>query len=342
MPDGMYLRSDSDWHLDALGVNTIEAYLETRGLTPVDVYPISRALYLDYCEWFREQYAIDPVPETVTRLDRGPDGHFRATLANDDSIMAHRVVLAIGYGAFSHVPADLTAILPSGRYSHTCDTVRFEEFAGKCVVIVGGRQSAFEWAALLREAGTTDVHIVHRQDAPAFAEADWSWVSPMVDQGFDDPGWYRRLSLAQQEEIGKRLYAEGRLKVEPWLESRVMRDGIRQWPNTQVVECLETTGSDLAVTLDNGERHRADHIILATGYKVQIDRLPFLAAGNILPALDTRNGFPVLGEHFETSVPGLAITSMPATQDFGPFFGFTIAVRMSARMIVDRFLEARR
>ena len=67
--------------------------------------------------------------------------------------------------------------------------------------------------------------------------------------------------------------------------------------------------------------------------------MPFLAQGNILPVLETRNGFPVLGEHFETNVPGLAITSMPATQDFGPFFGFTIAVRMSARVIGDHFLD---
>jgi hypothetical protein len=36
-----------------------------------------------------------------------------------------------------------------------------------------------------------------------------------------------------------------------------------------------------------------------------------------------------------SSVPGLFITSMPATQDFGPFFAFTIAVRTSARLICE-------
>jgi hypothetical protein len=32
-------------------------------------------------------------------------------------------------------------------------------------------------------------------------------------------------------------------------------------------------------------------------------------------------------------VPGLYITSMAASQDFGPFFGFTGAVRTSAKLI---------
>jgi hypothetical protein len=58
-------------------------------------------------------------------------------------------------------------------------------------------------------------------------------------------------------------------------------------------------------------------------------RVPFLAQSNILAGLKRRDGFPELGEDFESSVRGLFITSMPAGQQFGPFFGFTIAVRTS-------------
>jgi pyruvate/2-oxoglutarate dehydrogenase complex dihydrolipoamide dehydrogenase (E3) component len=95
------------------------------------------------------------------------------------------------------------------------------------------------------------------------------------------------------------------------------------------------------VTLSDGERVEVDRILLATGYEVHIDRLPLLANGNVLPVLETRNGFPVLDEGFQTSVPGLYITSMPATQDFGPFFAFTIAARMSAQ-VIGRHLAARK
>jgi FAD-dependent urate hydroxylase len=94
------------------------------------------------------------------------------------------------------------------------------------------------------------------------------------------------------------------------------------------------------VTLSNGETIMCDQIVLATGYKVDIARLPILAAGNILSKLETRNGFPVLDDYFQTSTKGLFITSMPATQDFGPFFAFTISVRVSARLICAAVLEA--
>lgn len=335
MPGGMYLRSASDWHLDPLDIDTIDAFVAEEGLTVAGIEPISRDFYLRYVDWFRQRKGIEPLPDAVLRLDRTPDGGFRAELESGERIAARRVVLAVGFGAFKHVPDDLAAILPPDRFGHTCDEVTLSNHAGKRCMIVGGRQSAYEWAALLAEAGATEVHIVHRQDAPAFAVADWSWVGPMVDGMVDDPGWYRRLSQASKDEVGQRLYAEGRLKVEPWLEARVLRDGVHRWANAKPVSCDETADGDLSITLDNGEHLRVDRIILATGYKVGIDQLPLLAAGNILAGLETRNGFPVLSERFETSVPGLFITSMPATQDFGPFFAFTIAVRMSARVIGD-------
>jgi hypothetical protein len=58
-----------------------------------------------------------------------------------------------------------------------------------------------------------------------------------------------------------------------------------------------------------------------------------LAQGNILAQLETRNGFPMLDEHFQSNLPGLFFTSMCATQDFGPFFAFTAGVRTSAKLI---------
>jgi len=186
----------------------------------------------------------------------------------------------------------------------------------------------------LLEAGASAVYITHRHDSPAFAVADWSWVNPMVDAIGDNPTWFRNLSQAEKDEVNHRLWADGRLKVEPWLEERLNTDRVHVLPRTEVVKCTEN-GSELNVTLSNGETITCDQIILATGYKVDITRLPILAAGNILGQLETRNSFPVLDDHFQSSVKGLFITSMPATQDFGPFFAFTISVRVSARLICD-------
>ena len=57
------------------------------------------------------------------------------------------------------------------------------------------------------------------------------------------------------------------------------------------------------------------------------------ANGDIRKRLDSKNGFPVLDDQLQSNVPGLFFTSMCATQDFGPFFAFTAAVRTSAKLI---------
>jgi thioredoxin reductase len=333
MPDGMYLRSACDWHLDPRNDATIERFLAEQRLTPAAVEPLSLAFYLTYVRWFQAQKQIAALPLYAEKLDITEDGRFVAWLENGSSIAANAVAVAVGFKYFKHLPPELVALLPAGRYEHTCDRVDFAPLRGKRCLILGGRQSAFEWAALLHEAGAAAVHVVHRHASPAFAEADWSWVNPLVENMVEDPGWFRHLPQAEKDAVSRRLWAEGRLKVEPWLEQRVMVEGVTVWSETEVVHTATLADGDVQVTLSNGEQLIVDTIMLATGYKVAIDQVPFLANGNVLPRLATRNGFPVLDEHFQTNIPGLFITSMAAGQDFGPFFGFTISVRTSARLI---------
>ncbi|HKU78100.1 MAG TPA: NAD(P)-binding domain-containing protein [Pyrinomonadaceae bacterium] len=336
MPKGMFLRSACDWHLDPQNVHTIEAYLQSRGQTPKDVEPLSLDFYLTYIDWFQKQKNIQPLQSYIQRLDRLPNHDFVATTIDGNVINAKNVVLAPGFSNFAHVPEDLKAKLPAGSYQHTVEYVDFSDAANKRYLIIGGRQSAFEWAALLLEAGAAAVHLSHRHASPAFAVADWSWVKPLVDNMVENPSWFRRLSQKEKDDISFRMWSEGRLKIEPWLESRLRNERVNVWPQTEVRSCNVNGSNELEVKLTNGESIKVDKLVLATGYKVDIARVPVLANGNLLEQIKTRNGFPVLDDHFETSVLGLFITSMPAMQDFGPFFGFTNSVRTSARLITAR------
>ena len=332
MPNGMYLRSASDWSLDPTGKASIMNYLAKLGKIPADVEPLSRDFYLEYCQWFQEQNGIQALPFYVTQLEKTAD-HFVANLENGEVIEAEKVVVAIGMGYFKNQPAELTAILPAGRYSHTCDAVEFSGQKGKRVLILGGRQSAFEWAALLNDEGAAEVHLAHRHESPKFAEADWSWVPPLVDHMIDEPAWFRNLPQEEKDAVSKRMWGEGRLKVEPWLEKRVMKPNTRIHEKAGLASCTERADGALDVTLDNGDSFIVDEVILATGYKVDLSQVPFLMNGNLLEKIEVKNGFPVLDPYFQTSAKGLYFTSMPAGQDFGPFFGFTVSVRTSAKII---------
>lgn len=336
MPQGMYLRSACDWHLDPVDIHTIEKFLQSRGEMSHDVEPLSLEFYLSYVEWFQTQKQITTLPSYIERLDH--TAGFVATTEEGDTIHARHVALAPGFRHFANIPDELKARLPADRCIHTCEFTDFSSAAGTRYLIIGGRQSAFEWAALLLEAGANAVYISHRHDTPTFAEADWSWVNPLVDAIADNPNWFRRLSQREKDEVSRRQWAEGRLKLEPWLAPRLRDDRVSVLPNTEVIESAERNG-ELAVTLTSGEEIVCDKVVLATGYKVDITRVPVLSSGNILAQLETRDGFPVLDDHLQTSVPGLFITSMPAMQDFGPFFGFTVAVRVSAKLICEAIVR---
>ena len=332
MPAGMILRSACDWHLDPLEQHTIESFLESEGLTPADVEPLPLSRYLDYASWFQEKKQIATIPVLIQRLDWFPEraARFQATLEDGRMLTARHVVIAPGCRHFANRLPELLQKLPEGSFTHTCDLVDFASLKEKRCLIIGGRQSAFEWAALLNEAGARSVHLSCRHDAPAFAAADWKWVTPLVDGMVENPGWFRRLAPEEKEAVTRRLWAEGRMKVEPWLESRVRKATLR--PGTEIVSCRPRPGH-LEVTLSSEEQIDVDHILLATGYKADVAKLPFLNQGNLLDTLATRNGYPVLNESFQTSIPGLFATGFLATQDFGPFFAFTVSVRTSAKVI---------
>jgi thioredoxin reductase len=333
MPAGMFLRSGPDWHLDAAEEHTLEAYLEERGIAPGEVDPIPVGVFLDYAGWFQRAEGIE-VREDLVAVLRKLDGRFEATLESGDGVVADAVIAAPGLSHFTTVP-DWAEGLAAGRASHTCDLVRFDDLSGARVLIVGGRQSAYEWAALIGEQGAERVDVVHRHDVPRFDKVSWKFVDEHVENTLRVRGWWRHLSSAEKDAISTRFWEVGRLTLEGWLTPRLSSVNVVRWPGAEVVEA--DPRSDLVdVRLSNGEHLSVDAVVFATGYKPELSRVPYL--GGVLDAIETADGFPVLDESFQASLPGLYLPGYPATRDFGPFFGFVKAAPAAATLIVEDLL----
>jgi len=332
MPGGLLLRSPWDWQIDPFGLHTIENYAKRKGLNKDQVEPISREFFLGYAEWFQKGKCIEVLPSFVERMDRS-NNRFEALLDSKDTVVSKLVLVAPGFRYFKHMPEEFDEIFPSEQLSHSSDLVSFQSFKGRRVLIIGGRQSALEWAALINEQGAAAVHVSHRHETPKFEQSDWSWVKKLVETTVASPGWYRRLSVQEKEDINCRFWAEGRLKLEPWLGPRINNDTVKLWPGSRVIACSKLGNDELEVKLDVGKVLNVDHVILATGYKVDLSQIPYLCKGNILKEISTKNGYPVLDESFQSNIPGLFFTSLPATQDFGPFFGFVIGSPAAAIII---------
>ena len=335
MPPGMFLRSGPDWHLDAGGVHTFEAYLGTRGLAAAAVDPVPLDVFLGYTDWFIAATGLGIRDDIVTRLRRG-GGRFVADLASGGRIVADRVVAATGIAPFQRRPA-WAGGLPAAVVTHTCDLIDFAPLAGTRVLIVGGRQSAYEWAALAADHGAAAVHVVHRHPTPRFEKVSWRFVDAYVEQSIAERGWWRRLPAAEQQAIGRRFWEVGRLTLEPWLPARLPASRVESHPDAEVVSAT-AAGEGVSVRLSTGRRLDVDRVVLATGYAPQLAKLDYLAplVGDVAQA----DGFPVLDEGFQSSVPGLYFTGFAATRDFGPFFGFTKGCPAAATILVRELIGA--
>jgi len=105
-----------------------------------------------------------------------------------------------------------------------------------------------------------------------------------------------------------------------------------------VATCHELPSGEIDVQLSNGERLVVDHVLLATGYQPNLANIGYLQP--LLDRIETSDGFPVLDERFQTSVPGLFMPGFVATHDFGPFFGFVRGCPAAATLIVAALLDA--
>jgi cation diffusion facilitator CzcD-associated flavoprotein CzcO len=299
MPPGMLLRSGPDWHMDPLNELTFEAFCAD----PPDPIPLD--LFLEYGAWFQHQANIEVTEDEVTQLTPG----WEARTASGRRIQARNVVAAPGVAYFTHRPQ----WAPAG--AHTCDVVDFSDLSGAHVVIVGGRQSAYEWAALIAEQGAAQVHVVHRHPQPRFDRVSWRFVDEHMDRTLDQDGYWRNLAQSERDAIARRFWEVGRLTLEYWLAPRIA--DVHVHAGTEVAEA--NAG---AVTLADGTRIPFDRIVFATGYQADLRRVPYL------PPL--RAG---LDEHMQSELPGLFLPGFAATRDFGPFFGFVKGAPTAATLV---------
>jgi hypothetical protein len=93
------------------------------------------------------------------------------------------------------------------------------------------------------------------------------------------------------------------------------------------------------VTLDDGTQRLVDHVILGTGYRVDIGAYGFLAP-ELVAGVRQVNGYPLLGKGFESSLPGLHFLGAAAGRSYGPIMRFVsgswyAGAQLAARVAQD-------
>jgi hypothetical protein len=99
-------------------------------------------------------------------------------------------------------------------------------------------------------------------------------------------------------------------------------------------------GDQARIKLDNGKERTVDHVLLGTGYRVDVARYPFLSR-DIVQTLNLIDGYPSLGPGLESSLPGLHFVGAPAALSFGPIMRFVVGTWYAAPAVARRIVGKR-
>ncbi len=94
----MCLRSSPDWHLDAAGDHTFEAFLEEEGIAPDEVNPVPIKVFLDYATWFQDNKGVTARESFVTELTLNAGKNFEALALTTVGELPHEAVVAALFG----------------------------------------------------------------------------------------------------------------------------------------------------------------------------------------------------------------------------------------------------
>lgn len=349
MPAGMILKSEpfasNLW--DPGRRYSLQRYCRAHNVPYQSVgRPVSLEQFLQYAEWFRQNTQRSPLDLRVVSLRRS-DRAFALHLADGAIVTSRRVVLATGHLAYSVMPPELSH-LPEPQVAHSSRMLEVRQYAGRSVTVIGAGQSALETAALLHEGGA-QVSILVRRD-----RVEWNLPSkprPLLERMIKPDagvasGW-KSWAISEMPRTFRRVFAPAKrhgfvadaygASGSWWLRDRVdRRIEILLGCHTKAASLVDGNVR-LSIASPEGPREIVSHhVIAATGYRVNIERLAYLDKDLLSGIRREAGGIPELSSTFETSVPGLFIVGITSSPVFGPIMRFMYGAKHVAPVLARR------
>jgi len=355
MPQGMRLKSEgfASSIYDPGATFTLEAYCREHRLPYAPIgSPVPIEAFSSYGLEFQKKFVPELECHSVLQVRRLSAG-FEIVLSGGETLTARRVVVAVGLTYYDYLPPELAG-LPSDLVTHSSRHSSLDHFKGEEVVVVGAGASALDLAALLHQAGVL-VRLVARKPSISFHDRG-RVPRPLLEQLRNPttgigPGWrsffYTRTPLLfrqMPEPLRLKIVRQHLGPAPAWF---VKDQVVGKVPFNLGVTITHAEEQDKKVSLrltDADGLHQtllADHVIAATGYKVDVDRLSFLDP-DILRAICRVDRAPALSSHFESSVQGLYFVGISAANTFGPLLRFAVGSKFTAERLSTHLARASR
>ncbi|MFJ9035278.1 FAD-dependent oxidoreductase [Streptomyces sp. NPDC102406] len=361
MPEGMILKSvPSASNIDApQRGHTLADYCDAAGIKRLvtDEDLISAEVFVAYGDWFQQRLVPGLERVRVVSVDRGgPDRRagFALKLDSGEQFTARAVVVATGLSGLEHLPRELAGAVPdgpsaAGPLSHSAQHHDLSRFAGRELIVVGAGQSALETAVLAAEAGASVRVVARGAGRVRFGAPPWEQPKLRPETPFGRawslyaltyyPHRYRQLPPQARHFLVKRVL--GPLGAW-WLRERFEgKVAVRDVAAIDAASVSQSGAPVLKVRTHGGRRREmsADHVIAATGYRVDLAALPFLGDG-LRPRIAVSRGTPRLGAGYVSSVPGLYFTGMLGGSSYGPVMRFVCGTEFASPRLARHLAAA--
>ena len=125
---------------------------------------------------------------------------------------------------------------------------------------------------------------------------------------------------------------------------RVLRSGGSPWLRTLVDKSVRVTehatvanvdqsSSGLAIRLSNGDEREFDDVVIACGYRFDLNRLSFLSP-EVRAKIKMRHGWPVLDRFFRSTDERVIFVGYAAEYRFGPLSRFVLGADFAANRVL--------
>jgi len=354
MPEGMSLKSDGHASslFDPSGSFPLSRFCAEENLPYADLgLPVTLDSFRSYGVAFQQRIVPTVEERVVTSVNASPEG-FLLSLDDGEKFITRKLILAIGVGYFAHVPSVLAGLAEEFA-THSSRHADLNVFANKDVAIVGAGASALDLAALLPRVGGRPVVIARgpdvqfhvRQRLPRTLSDRLRAPTSGIGPGWRSWFYCKAPVLFHQMPVRWRLRI-ARTHADPaggWFIKSEVIGKVPIMRNTTVKEA-NIDGDRVRLQLStNGVRSTqltVDHVVAATGYRVDIDRLTFLDE-LVRARIDTVEKTPILSSSFESSLPGLYFVGPAAANSFGPSQRFAVGARFTARRLSRSLAKAR-
>lgn len=236
---------------------------------------IDRTDWMAYLAWFRSILGLS-IENGTRLLSISPEADYLRLCVEKDGqpsdLACRKVVLATGLeGAGGlNVPRAVIDALPRSRWTHSGQPLDAALLAGKRVGVIGAAASSFDWAVTALEAGAASATVLARSPTlPRTEILDWSNFPGFLNHfaDLDDSSRYR---------FTRRMFA---FKTPPTEE---MFGRAMAFANCRLITGAETraiamVGDDVRVETPAGD-FVFDHLLLGTGYRVDLSHRPELAS----------------------------------------------------------------